>query len=165
MLFPLSPSLLLWAGGCNLVYPTNCGISSLCEARPTEARQGSPTRRTYPTYRLFGEVSCSSCSGPTWRPSCTSAACAGRPGFCLYMLFVGSVAKPQRSSLVDCWSFYAVSIPFWACNPSSYSSITVPKLQPLSTCECLYLSESAAGWSLSEDRHARLLYASLTEYH
>jgi hypothetical protein len=40
---------------------------------PTEARQGRPAR-TCPMYRqqLLGQP-LSSCSGPTWRPSCTSA--------------------------------------------------------------------------------------------
>ena len=41
----------------------------------------------------------------------------------------------------------------------------MPKLQPLFGCGFPHPSVSAAGWSLSEESHARLLSASLTEYH
>jgi hypothetical protein len=46
-------------------------------------------------------------------------------------------------------------------NPSSYFSIRVPKLHPLFGGGCLHLSESAAGWSISEDSHAELLSATI----
>jgi hypothetical protein len=50
-------------------------------------------------------------------------------------------------------------------NPSSCSFIRVPKLNLLFGCVCLGLSETATTWSLSEDSHARLLSASIIEYH
>ena len=58
---------------------------------------------------------------------------------------------------------YRPPIPTGAHNPFSNSSIRVPKLHPLFDCGYLYLSESATGWSLSED--SMFLSASITEYH
>jgi hypothetical protein len=45
--------------------------------------------------------------------------------------------------------------------PSSYSSVRILKLHPLFGCG--FVSELAAGWSLSEDN--MFLSASITEYH
>ena len=56
-------------------------------------------------------------------------------------------------------------MPFGGYNPFSYSSIRVPKLHLLLGCGYLYLSKSVTGKRLSEDSHARLLSASITEYH
>jgi hypothetical protein len=45
----------------------------LRSSSPTLASQGRLSRRTYPKYRqIFWDSTHSSCSGPTWRPSCTS---------------------------------------------------------------------------------------------
>jgi hypothetical protein len=38
-------------------------------------------------------------------------------------------------------------------NPSSYSSIRVPRLSPLFGCGCVYLSESTVGWRLETHQH------------
>lgn len=56
-------------------------------------------------------------------------------------------------------------IRFRAHNPSSYSSIRSEKLHPLFGYGCVHLSESAVECSLSEDSQARLLSASITQYH
>jgi hypothetical protein len=50
-----------------------------------------------------------------------------------------------------CKNFEGVPIHVGTYNPSSYSSARVPKLHPLFGCGCLYVSESAVRWSVSED--------------
>jgi hypothetical protein len=97
------------------------------------------------------------CLGPTWSPRCTSATYRGEAGVqpmhALWFV-VQSLRVPRvqvSGLLVFLWSPY----PFGAHSPSSCSSIRVPKLHPLVVSQ--YLAESAAGWSLSEDSHARLL--------
>ena len=62
---------------------------------PTEARQGSPARRTYPTYSNSScDSPCSSCSGPTWRPSCTSTTRVRRSRFSLWLV-IQSLRAPR----------------------------------------------------------------------
>jgi hypothetical protein len=51
--------------------------------------------------------------------------------------------------------------PLWACSPSTYFSMRVPKPHSLFGYGCLYLSESASGWSHSKNLYARLLSASI----
>jgi hypothetical protein len=70
---------------------------------------------------------------------------------------VGSVGLPVASC--------GIPIPLGACNPSSYSSIKVPKLHSLFGCGCVHLSESAAGWNLSENSHAIFLHNRLSLIH
>ena len=85
----------------------------------------------------------------------------------LWLLYWGPHAQSNgwlwasSSVFFRLWSSYALQVS----NPSSYSSIRVLKPHSLSRCWSLYLLESAAGWSLSEDSHARLLPVSITEYH
>jgi hypothetical protein len=56
--------------------------------------------------------------------------------------------------------------PFGGCfNLSLNSFIKVPKLHPLFGCRFLHPSESAAGWGLLDESHARLLSARITQYH
>jgi hypothetical protein len=50
-------------------------------------------------------------------------------------------------------------------NLSSLSSIGFPKLLLMSDCGSLYLFLPVAGWRLSGGSHARILSASLAEYH
>jgi hypothetical protein len=72
-LSPYPPLLLFWGG-----HPHT--------SSPTETRQGSPARRTYPTGRqqLWDSPQCS-CSGPTWRSKCTSPTQSwGAPCFLNY---------------------------------------------------------------------------------
>ena len=45
----------------------------------------------------------------------------------------------------QCWPSCGVAIIFRAFSPSPDSSIGVPDLSPMFGCECLYLSQSAAG--------------------
>jgi hypothetical protein len=78
----------------------------------------------------------------------------------------GSVLSPSKGPgllilLAFLYSFY----PFGELNPSPNTSIRLPELHPIFDCESLYLFQSAAGWRLSENSHARLLPASITEYH
>ena len=71
------------------------------------------------------------------------------------------LSEPQGSMLVD--SSCGIAISFRAHNPSSHSSIRVPKLHPLFVCGSLYLCKPAAGWSLSESK--MILSASIMEDH
>ena len=84
--------------------------------------------------------------------------CVGRPRSSLCRLLVrGSVAKIlQGSRLVD-----SVDLPMAFLSPSPNSSIRVTKLHSMFACGSLHLSESAAGWNLSKDSHARFLSASI----
>ena len=59
--------------------------------------------------------------------------------------------------VVFLWS----SDPLRGCNPSSYSSVRVPKLHPLFGCGCLHLSDPQLLEPLRG--HDRLLSASITE--
>jgi hypothetical protein len=75
--------------------------------------------------------------GPTWRPSCTSATYVQRglsPAYAVLWLVVQILRVLRVQDSWVCWSFRRVSIPFRAYNPSSYSSIRVPKLHPLFGC-------------------------------
>ena len=58
-----------------------------------------------------------------------------------------------------------IPVPFRALNSSSNFSMRVLELHPMFGCGYLLLFQSDAGWSLSEDRYAGLLFASTTEYH
>jgi hypothetical protein len=75
--FAHPPPLLCWVGEGPLGIPYP-GPSSLCKAKCTLShwgQKGSPARRTYQqTGNSFWDSPHSSHSGPTWRPSCTSAA-------------------------------------------------------------------------------------------
>jgi hypothetical protein len=72
--------------------------------------------------------------------------CVGGCGpACVYSLVGGSDSESPKGPgkltlLLSLWCSFP--IPFGACNPSSYSSIRVPKLHPLFDCGCLHLSES-----------------------
>lgn len=77
--------------------------------------------------------------------------CVGRPRSNLCMLFGSDSESPEGPGWLTLLVFLWGSYPLWACNPSSYSSIRAPKLRPLFGCVCLYWSESAARWSLSEE--------------
>jgi hypothetical protein len=74
----------------------------------------------------------------------------------------GSVSgSSQRSRLVDtAWPSCRVAISLRAFNISPNSSIGVPDLCP--KFECLHLSQSASGLSLSEGCYVRLLPSSTT---
>jgi hypothetical protein len=94
--------------------------------------------------------------------------CVGRPRSspCVCSLVGGLVSEsPQRSRLVDSIGLPVEFLSLRGHNPSSCSSIRVTNLHALFGCGFIHLSESAAGWNLSEDSHARLLSASTTEYH
>uniref|UniRef100_A0A8C6HNG8 Synaptotagmin-like protein 5 n=1 Tax=Mus spicilegus TaxID=10103 RepID=A0A8C6HNG8_MUSSI len=77
----------------------------------------------------------------------------------------GGIPVTQRSPVPSAHSVTSINsrvipIPFRAFSPSSYSSIGVPELIPLFGCGSLHLFQSAAGWSLSDDRYANLFTAS-----
>ena len=92
---PLSSSLLQ-----SKYLPTLAIKSSRLDAfLPTEIRQGSPARKIHPTYmqQLLGQTR-SSWSGPTWRPSCTSATYVWRGlGSTMNVLLLGvqSLRSPR----------------------------------------------------------------------
>ena len=77
-----------------------------------------------------------------------------------YILFGCSVPEsPEWLSIVN-----SVDLPVKFLSPSETSILlTIPKESQ--SYECLHLPESASGWRLSQDSHARLLSASITEYH
>ena len=72
---------------------------------------------------------------------------------------------PQGSKLVDCSFSPGVPILSRFLNPSSTSFTILPELDLIFGYESLQLFWSASGWSLSEDRHVRLLPESIKEYH
>jgi hypothetical protein len=98
---PLTQFLLplLWLGRDPSVYPWVLAhqISvGLGRSSPTEARQSSPAKRTYPTDRQL----CSSFSGLTWRPKCTSATYVwGGLGPARVCSLVGGSVSSQGQSL------------------------------------------------------------------
>jgi hypothetical protein len=81
---------------------------------------------------------------------------------CALWLVVQTLRDPKVQVSWLCSSSCGVLFFFGACNPSSYSSLRLPKLHPMFGCRCLYLSESAEVWSLSEDN--MLLFASIKEF-
>jgi hypothetical protein len=98
---------------------------------PTEARQDSSDRRTYPIYRQWlWDHPCSSCLRSTWRPSCSSATYmqGGLDPACICSwLVLLSLRAPRVQVGWLCWSSCGVSIPLGAHNPSSCSCIRVSK--------------------------------------
>jgi hypothetical protein len=111
----------------------------------------------------------SSCSRSKWSPSYSSATFAqgGLDMACVCSLVGTSVTEiPQEVMWV-----HSVGLPVEFLSPSgaynlcSCSSIRILKLYPLFGSGFLYLSESAAAWSLSENSHARLLSPNIKEYH
>jgi hypothetical protein len=71
---------------------------------------------------------------------------------CMFFIWWFRLWEPQGVQVSWlCWSSCGVPVHFGTHNPSPYFSLRIPKLHPLFGCECLYLSESAAGWSLSEN--------------
>jgi hypothetical protein len=64
-----------------------------------------------------------------------------------------------------CWSSCGDPIPLRFLNPSPNSSIRFPEVHLMFDYESLHLFQSIAGWSLSEDSYARVLYASITQYY
>jgi hypothetical protein len=90
----------------------------------------------------------SSCLGPTWRASCTSATHIQRgldPARALLWLVVQSPKAPKVQVSWLWWPYCGVPITFLL----FFHHIL--KLHPLFGCGCPNLSESAAGWSSSED--------------
>ena len=115
------------------------------------------------TGNSFWDCHCSSCSGPAWRPSCTSIKYVqgGLGPAMVCFLIGGSVSKSLKSSsqlilLVWMWSSYPLQ------DPQSFLLLFHDGSQVPHTV-WLYLSESATGWSLSEDKI--LLSRSMAEYH
>jgi hypothetical protein len=161
--FPFSSD---WVGP--LVSPSP-GTSHLCWVKCILSH-GSPGRRTYPTdrqallvqplFQLFG----------THMKAKVHIyyvhVCGGLGLACLCSLVGDSDSESPKGPgymtlLIFLWSSY----PLQVCSPSSYSPLGLSELHLLFNCRCLHLSESAAGWSLSEDSLARYLSASTTEYH
>ena len=66
-------------------------------------------------------------------------------------LMVQTLRTPRVQVSCLCWSSCGVPIPFGPHKHSSYFSISILKLHPFLDCGCLFLSESVAQWSLSED--------------
>lgn len=162
------PPFLFWTGEGSpgylrtLAYQVSVrlGTSSL-----TEARQGSPSRRTFPTKgNSFWASPHSICSGPTRRQSCTSTTYVlgdlGPAPACSSVF--GSVSKSPQGPRLSwlCWSFCGVPISLEG--PQSFPHLFHESPQaPSSVCGSLYPSQSAVGWSISEDSFARLLAVSI----
>jgi hypothetical protein len=68
-------------------------------------------------------------------------------------LVVQTLRFPQGSRLADSVGLPVGFLSPSAHNPSFHHSIRVLKLHPLFGCGCLYLSESAAGWSILRGQH------------
>ena len=116
----------------------------------------------------FWDSPCSSCSGPTRRPSCTSPTYVhgGLGPTRVHSLVGGSISESTKApGWLTLLVFLRSSYPLWGHKLLPYSSKGVPNFLPLFGRECLTLSESDTGWSLSEDSHARLHSGSITEYH
>ena len=79
--------------------------------------------------------------------------------------FIGASlsGSPQESRLVG--SIGLLQSLSGSLNTSPNSSARLLELCLMFGCESLHLFQSAAGWSLSEDSYARLLFVSITEYH
>ena len=98
--------------------------------------------------------------GPTCTWSCISAAYVGAGEAEIQLgcaLSVSLSELPQGSRLVSCPSSCGVPFPSMALNPSPISPRRLPRLHPKFGCRPLYLFQSFAGWSLSEDIYARFL--------
>lgn len=170
---PLPHPLLLWANGVHLGIPPRYSPLPTCiqvstilgDSSPTEAR-GSPARRTYPMCRLLEQSPLQLVRTHMKIKLHICYICVGRPrsNLCMFFGWWFRLWEPQGSRWVD-----SVGLPIKIPIPFVISFFLLfhksSQVCPLFGCVCLGLSESTVGWSLSEDSHARLLSASITEYH